>query len=230
MVHLSKMGRGGKITYQQPKKALNIEAAELVGLHAGDGYISCGVWGIRCNLRDEKMAQHIVLLARNVLGVEPCVRIRQNTYEIRSGQQPAVKFFYNYGFAEGKNAHTVHIPKQILETENLEIARAFLKGLFSADGSFSVRKSDCSSRMDLSVRSRFLRDEFVELCTRIGFHFNICNPVRVKKGFTMKSTGAFFNVNLTSKNRVLAWMKVIGTYCDTHLEKFKTWQMMGNRI
>lgn len=226
MVNSSKMGRGGKTTYRKPKQSLNADVAELLGLHAGDGYVSCGVWGIRCNLRDEKMAQHIVLLVRSVLGVEPCVRIRQNTYEIRSGQQQAVKFFYRYGFVEGKKAHTVRVPRQILKTDNLEIAKAFLMGLFSADGSFSFRKSDYSSRVDLSVRSKSLRDEFVELCARIGFPFNICDSIRVKRGFTIKSTGAFFNANLTSEKYVLAWMESIGTLCDAHLRKFRMWQQV----
>ena len=221
------MGRGGQITYRKPEQSLNTEVAELLGLHAGDGYISCGVWGIRSNLQDKKMAEQIVFLARNVLGVEPCVRIRQNTYEIRSGQQQAVKFFYDYGFAEGKKAHTVHVPRQILEADNLEIVKALLKGLFSADGSFSFRKSDYSIRVDLSVRSKPLRDEFVELCARVGFLFNTCDPIRVKKGFTMRSTGAFFNANLTSRNCVLAWMERIGTHCDAHLRKLEIWRQVN---
>ena len=107
MVDLSKMGKGRHITYNPPKEFLDIEVAELLGLHAGDGYMSCGVWGIRCNLQDENMAQRIIHLARNVLGVEPCVRIREKTFEIRSGQRQTVHFFQKYGFNEAKKAYVV---------------------------------------------------------------------------------------------------------------------------
>jgi len=74
------------------------------------------------------------------------------------------------------------------------------------------------------VRSRLLRDQFVELSANVGFSFNKSNAIRVEKGFTMKSTGAFFNANLTSRDDVLRWMATIGTLCDTHTEKFKLWQ------
>ncbi|MDH5713051.1 MAG: hypothetical protein OEY83_03835 [Candidatus Bathyarchaeota archaeon] len=82
----SKIGKGKSITYHPPKAIIDEQAAELLGLHAGDGYISCGVWGIRCNLNDESSVQHIIELARNVLGVEPSVRIRKDTFTIRSGK------------------------------------------------------------------------------------------------------------------------------------------------
>jgi intein/homing endonuclease len=198
--------------------------AELLGLHAGDGYISCGIWGIRVNLQDEKMAQRIVFLARNVLGVEPCVSIRQNTFEIRSGQRQAVRFFSNYGFVEGKKAYNVQAPSQIMPMANVEIVKAFLRGLFSSDGSFSFRKSDFSCRVDLTLRSKLLRDQFVDLSSRICFSFNICDAVRVRYGFIESSSGAFFNANLTSKKLVLSWMKDVGTLCDSRLGKFELWK------
>jgi hypothetical protein len=104
------MGRGRHITYHPPKDVPDMDVAELLGLHAGDGYISCGVWGIRCNLQDENMAQRIIHLARNVLGVEPCVRIRENTFEIRSGQRQTIRFFRKYGFIEGKKPTSFKYP------------------------------------------------------------------------------------------------------------------------
>jgi len=224
MVDLSKMGKGRHITYHPPKDVLDIEVAELLGLHAGDGYMSCGVWGIRCNLQDEDMAQRIIHLARNVLGVEPCVGIRENTFEIRSGQRQIVRFFRKYGFIEGKKAYVVQVPNQITCTNDLEIIKAFLRGLFSSDGSFSFQKRDYSPRIDLVVRSRLLRDQFVELAAKVGFSFNKSDVMRTKKGFTAKSTGVFYNANLTSKGNILRWMTTIGTLCDAHIKKFKLWQ------
>jgi hypothetical protein len=224
MVDLSKMGKGRHITYHLPKEVLDMEAAELLGLHAGDGYISCGVWGIRCNIQDENIALHIIHLARDVLGVEPCVRIRESTYEIRSGQRQVIRFFRKYSFIEGKKAYIVQIPNQITYANDLEIIKGFLRGIFSADGSFSFQKRDYSPRIDLMVRSRLLRDQFVELSAKVGFSLNKSDAIRVKKGFTTKSTGAFFNANVSSRDDVQRWMTTIGTFCDAHIEKFKLWQ------
>jgi len=224
MVDLSKIGKGRHITYHSPKEVLDVEVAELLGLHAGDGYISCGVWGIRCNLQDENMAQRTIHLARNVLGVEPCVRIRENTFEIRTAQRQAVRFFRKYGFIAGKKAYIVQVPSQITCTNDSKIIEAFLRGLFSSDGSFSFQKRDQSPRIDLMVRSRILRDQFAQLATKVGFSFNKSDAIRVKQGFTTKSTGAFFNTNICSRNEVMKWMTTVGTLCDAHIEKFKLWQ------
>jgi intein/homing endonuclease len=104
------------------------------------------------------------------------------------------------------------------------IIEAFLKGLFSSDGSFSFQKRDNSPRVDLLVRSRLLRDQFVDLALKIGFSFNKSDAVRVEKGFTTKSTGSFFNANLTSRDQVQKWMTTVGTICDSHIKRFKLWQ------
>lgn len=49
--------------------------------------------GIRLNSNDESLASHTIELVRNVLGLEPCVSIRDNTFEIRSGRKRAILFF-----------------------------------------------------------------------------------------------------------------------------------------
>jgi intein/homing endonuclease len=224
LVNISKIGRGREITYKLPRAILDVDVAELLGVHAGDGYISCGVWGIRCSIQDRKLARRIVILARQVLGVEPCVSIRENTFEIRSGQRQVVRFFLNYGFKEGKKAYNVRAPRQLMQINDTEVTKAFLRGLFSSDGSFSFQKRDDSCRVDLSIRSKTLRDEFIELSSRVGFSFHKCDAMRIKKGFTQKSSGAFFNANLTSQKCVLAWMNEVGTLCDSHLEKLKMWK------
>jgi len=224
MVNLSKIGKGRHITYHQPKEVLDIDVAELLGLHAGDGYMSRGTWGIRCNLQDGNMAQRIIRLARNVLGVEPCVGMRENTFEIRSGQKQVILFFRKHGFFEGKKAYVVQVPDQIIRTSDSMIIKAFLKGSFSSDGSFSFQKRDNSPRVDLVVRSRLLRNQFVDLALKIGFSFNKSDAVRVEKGFTTKSTGAFFNANLTSRDQVQKWMTIVSTICDSHIKRFKLWQ------
>jgi intein/homing endonuclease len=228
MVNLSKIGKGRHITYHQPKEVLDIDVVELLGLHAGDGYMSRGLWGIRCNLQDENMARQIIYLARKVLGVEPIVSIRENTFEIRSGQRQVILFFQKYGFFEGKKAYTVQAPNQITSTNDPKIIEAFLRGLFSSDGSFSFQKRDHSPRIDLVVRSQLLRNQFADLAIKLGFSFNKSDPVRVKKGFTMKSAGPFFNANLASRGQVQKWMTTVSTICESHIKKFKLWQSKIN--
>jgi hypothetical protein len=221
---LSKIGSGRHITYFQPKEFLDETVAVLLGLHAGDGYISCGTWGLRCNIQDKNMAQRILQLIRDVLGVEPNVGIWNNAFEIRSGQRQVVEFFKNYGFINGKKAYSVQIPSQIISSDNPEIVKGFLRGIFSSDGSFSFQKRDHRPRIDLTIRSKFLRDQFIELANRMQFSFNECDPIRNEGGFTDNSNGKFFNANLTSEGAVIKWMRTVGTICDTHIKKYNSWK------
>ena len=145
---------------------------------------SCGVLGIRLNSNDESLASHTIELVRNVLDLEPCVSIKDNTFEIRSGRKRAILFFLSYNFPEGEKARNVQVPKQILRTTDPTITKAFLRGLFSTDGYFSVRRSDNSPRIDIVIRSRLLRDQLMELASKVGFNFNKCDAKRVRKGFT----------------------------------------------
>jgi len=138
-------------------------------------------------------------------------------------KKQAVHFFLKYGFPNGKNAQTVQIPKSVLSATDPKIIKAFLRGLFSSDGCFSVRKKDNSPRVDLMVRSKMLRDQFVALISTIGFSFNTCDARRTKKGFTWKSTGWFRNANLCSQSEVIKWMKEVGSLCDTHTKKYAIW-------
>lgn len=225
MVTLSKIGSGRHITYSQPKEFLDETVAVLLGLHVGDGYMSCGTWGLRCNTQDRNMAQRILQLIRDILGVEPNVGIWNNAFEMRSGQKQVIEFFKIYGFIEGKKAHSVQIPSQILSSDNPEIVKGFLKGIFSSDGSFSFQKRNHRPRIDLTIRSKFLRDQFIELASRLNFSFNRCDPIRTENGFTINSTGRYFNANLTSQRAVLAWMDNVGTICDIHLKKYNYWKV-----
>ena len=67
-------------------------------------------------------------------------------------------------------AGRVRIPKQVLGSDDRAIARAFLRGLFSADGCFGFQNSR-GSRVEIQVKSQRLRDDFVYPAGRLGFSF-----------------------------------------------------------
>jgi hypothetical protein len=59
----------GRIIYHPPLKELNEDVALLLGLHAGDGWLS-DKWAISCGQNDKEMPLRIIELARNILGTE----------------------------------------------------------------------------------------------------------------------------------------------------------------
>ncbi|MCW4007310.1 MAG: hypothetical protein NWF09_01265 [Candidatus Bathyarchaeota archaeon] len=53
------------IIYHAPMKSLNEDVALLLGLHAGDGWLS-DKWGLCCEQQDSNMFLRVIELVRNV--------------------------------------------------------------------------------------------------------------------------------------------------------------------
>jgi len=118
------------------------------------------------------MICRVTQLVRDVLGVEPkpCKCKAGKAIMIRSGQRQALGFFRDYDFPRSRKAGIVRVPKQILESNNKAVIKAFLRGLFSTDGCFSFQV-DRDPRVEIQVKSEKLRDDFIYLASRLGFSF-----------------------------------------------------------
>ena len=205
------------IFLHNPRTSLDTDVAELLGLHAGDGWCS-DEWGIAMNRADVLMKNRVVNLARGVLGVEPFVTLRDNTTYVRCGQPQVKRFFMDYGFPMGKKSRIVIVPPAIMKSMDGEILKAFLKGLFSADGCFSHRDIQASCR--LSVASHDLRDGFVILASRLGFGFRRYSSVH-RSG---KNKAPLNIAAISKREEVLRWMEIVGSICDSHNRRFLGWK------
>src|SRR3972149_10764963 len=213
-----------RIIYHAPVKELNEEAALLLGLHAGDGWLS-DKWGISCGQDDKSMFLQVTELVRNVLGVEPIKPVKcpaGKAVMIRSGQPQALAFFRGYGFPQGRKAGIVSVPKQILESNDENVIKAFLRGLFSTDGCFSFQVNR-GPRVEIQVKSERLRDEFVSLAGRLGFSLrsyaylppNGKNKAPLQVAYT------------TQSKQVIRWMEEVGSIKDAHIERYRNWKMLN---
>lgn len=200
--------------YHRPRIILDFDSALLLGLHAGDGWIS-GRWGIASNSRDKHMVSEVVRLVREVLGVEPAVTSNhEHTTTIWSYKCQVVESFKGYGFPEGKKCAIVGVPPAIL-SGSAEIKRGFLKGLFSADGCFSREgfRGECR----LEVASQLLRDGFIRLALDIGFSFRRYSYVHHSGHNRLPLHLAY----LGRQPEVIRWMREVGSICDAHQRRFK---------
>jgi len=161
-------------------------------------------------------------LVRNILGIEPIKPYEhkgRNEIMIRSGQRQVINFFLSYGIPKGRKAGTVHVPKQILESRDETITKAFLRGLFSTDGCFSFQ-IDRSPRAEIQVKSEKLRDDFVYLAGRLGFLFRsyLYLPPRGKNKAPLQVAYT------TQTKQVVRWMEEIGSIKDSHIEHYNHWK------
>lgn len=204
--------------YHEPMMELNHDSALLLGLHAGDGFLS-QAWGIAVGGRDKMMGQRIIALARSVLGIEPGVSFRSDGYfVIRSAKRQVFDFFEHYGFVRGRKATTVGIPPLVAASGDIGVIIGFLKGAFSADGCFSFRGRGGQCRFVVS--SVRFRDGFVELASKIGFNFfSYSYPHRTGHNKLPLNTAY-----IGSHSEVTRWMETVGSISDTHLDRYHYWR------
>lgn len=200
--------------YFTPKLDLDPDSSLLLGLHAGDGWISHR-WGIAVHSTDTKMVIEVIRLVRSVLGVEPGVTASEDhTIAVWSAKKQAIDYFLRYGFPAGKKSAIVAAPRSIFSS-GLEVKRAFLRGLFSADGCFYKEGQRGECRFD--VASSTLRNDFVSLASDVGFEFRCYSYTHLGGHNKLPLHTAY----LGRQTDVRRWMKEIGSICDTHLDKFQ---------
>jgi intein/homing endonuclease len=162
-----------RIFYHAPITELDESVALLLGLHVGDGWLSRDKWGIACHTVNKSMISQILSLVRNVLGVEP-IKLGKcaagKAIMIRSGQPQVLTFFRNHNLPQGRKAGFVRVPEGILESDDETSVKSFLRGLFSTDGCFSFQV-DRGPRVEIQVKSKTLRDQFIYLASELGFSF-----------------------------------------------------------
>jgi intein/homing endonuclease len=212
-----------RIIYHKPLRDLNEDVALMLGLHAGDGWLS-DKWGISCGQDDKAMFLRTMDLVRNVLGVELIKPVKcpaGKAIMIRSGQPQALAFFRGYGFPQGRKAGTVRVPNQILESNDKGVVKAFLCGLFSTDGCFSFQVNR-GPRVEIQVKSEKLRDNFVNLANKLGFSFRTYAylPPRGKNKTSLQVAYT------TQTKQVVRWMGEIGSIKDAHIERYQKWKML----
>jgi len=214
--------RGAKyhcITYHLPREHLDEDVALLLGLHVGDGWLS-DKWGIMCEKVESSMIKKIILLAREVLGVEPIIgEYKEGYIMIRSGQRQVRDFLRGYYIPQGRKAGKIRVPKQILRSDNPAIIKSFMCGLFSTDGCFSFQ-NDRGPRVEIQVKSQKLRNDFVYLADRLGFSFRSYEylPPRGKNKAPLQVAYT------TQSGQCVRWMEEVGSIKDSHIKRFGRWK------
>lgn len=207
------------ITYHKPREQLDEDVALLLGLHVGDGWLS-REWGISCDRNERSMVGRIIELVRDVLGVQPIVgEYKKNEATVRSGQHQVREFFLNYGLPLGRKAEKIRVPKRVLELDNPAVIKAFLCGLFSADRCFSFQKGR-SPRVEIQVKSKMLRDDFVGLAGLLGFSFRLYEylPSRGKNKAPLQVAYT------TQSSQCVRWMEEVGSIKDSHIKRYGRWK------
>ncbi len=122
----------------------------LIGVFMGDGSFAvkgrgknrrtgCGTLSIACDAQDQDLVEGLMLLVRNIFGVEPTVRrtgTKKGCSDIRANSTVLTQVFDRLGVLRNDTGNTrrrVHVPEFIFQSPR-EVVKEFLSGLFEADG------------------------------------------------------------------------------------------------
>ena len=145
------------------------ELAEFLGYFMGDGYVHDDV-GIKLVVESdaEELDTYLRELGESLFGVEPTVEDRDTRHVLVFGGRHLPQYFEDNGWKKadgntGEGAASAFVPEEVLAGEEA-VAKAFLRGLFEADGT-------ASRKVELSTVSETLADQVQTLLLSLGIVF-----------------------------------------------------------
>jgi len=125
-------------------KILKDGLAEVIGYYVGDGSLAAGR-GSRLRLcydpQDQDLYEHFAEYFRSI-GLNPLQHNANGAKEVRVDNSRFIKWFIKNGFKSKTSARDAEVPSVILKS-SVKIRRAFLRGLFEADGWLYNYKNAC---------------------------------------------------------------------------------------
>jgi ribonucleoside-diphosphate reductase alpha chain len=192
--------------------AVDADLAELVGYFMGDG--SLHAKGIRLCVADTDLdvVERLRVLAKGLFGIEPVVVAQEGYHEVTLQSVRLGRWWQAAGFAKtlptddhvGKG-WAPRVPSAILETNDVNVYAAFLRGLFEADGSVTAGVPS------LSTARESFADEVRTLLLALGMATTTRETIG---GFG----GPVYQVRLRNQEHAVAFDEIVGFLSDRKSE------------
>jgi len=174
------------------------ELAMLLGFYVGDGHLN-STNGVELAVDSEypETVKRLIGAGERVFGVSATTEEKSNCTLVSIGGKHATRFFKDNGWQ--KRSRTAFVPKQVLNADE-ETLKAFLRGLFEADGSASRKIELVTSSEKLSKQVQtvllcfgiiFKREK--KQPTESGYNSGDENPYFVLRGLNKANDKKFLN-------------------------------------
>ncbi len=159
------------------------ELGEVLGYVLGDGYVrrsdTCDVVGVAISLDDTDIKDAIQQRFKTWFGVAGGVTERQGHYQVQY-EGTVATFLWGLGLTTAR-AHEKRVPTTIF-TAPREAVIGFLRGLFTADGSVQIGKTNGSCSVRLATSSKDLAADVQQLL----LNFGIVSSVKLRRDEAMR--------------------------------------------
>ncbi len=219
---------------------LSPELAEICGIHAGDGYMRLreknrGEVDISGHLEErDYYDNHVIPLFNNVfnLGISGKAFSR-GSYGFITSKKEVRDALLSLDFPAGKKSKIVRVPKAILESKNIKLYGAFLRGLFDTDGNLYFRKSYVGISnfnkkynhypiIKLTTISRFLAEDIIKMLHEMDiiFYYSMFDPKKTNENRE-------YLIIVNGVNGLEKWMELIGIKNPVKLSRYLIWKKFG---
>ncbi len=196
--------------------------AEEMGMHYGDGFLSSKrkEYRLKGNKKDEReyYDKHIIKLYKTLFNLNLNIKEYESTY----GFELASKAFWEFKnkvlkIPSGRKDH-IDFPK-IIDFNNKEILKAFIRGIFDTDGSVCFRNKYKSKNYYPNISITLNSEKLIK-----GIH-KALEILGLKPRMCVDKRG-YWRIDLNGYKRLERYEKLIGWSNPKHLKKIKAWKQL----
>lgn len=168
-IRFSKRDREKKICFPTE---MSVELSEEIGIHLGDGCMSLNrnYFSVKTNKTEEKYVTDFLFpLYKQLYNLDLKLMRLKSVSGFESYSQALCEFKNKaLGIPYGEKVERIEVPKLILDTQDKEIYRAFIRGLFDTDGCVCIVKKDYPV-ISITINSKRLIEKTAEMLRLMGF-------------------------------------------------------------
>jgi intein/homing endonuclease len=232
-----------KMTLSSENTLISVSVAEILGAFTGDGWIESDRDALYiCGNPVEDRDYYDSYLAPLFSDCFTCVRPKEfpywRVYGIVTYKRDVIRRAIELGFQKGPKALIAEIPQKILLSCDKEVQKAFLRGLFDADGSFWCEKSNSATstgwkrthnhhpELRLTSCSPKLLNQVRSILNRFNIDSKIVQKSvnGVKHGRNVHDSYA---LNIRKLSEIEKWFDIIGTNNPRLKTKYAVWKKWG---
>jgi len=209
------------------------ELSEILGMFAADGCLQkeyiC-IWG---NINEDKDYYNKIVcplfskvFKKNVVAHE---KKSNSVYGFYLCDKKIVRFFRRIGFSN-KKTYDVKVPKMILNSNNLKIYAAFIRGFTDCDGCLVFqrrigkyilfkRKFHTYPKIEIKIVSKQMIEDLSYILSKL----NIAHTIHKTKG----SNADVYRIVIRGPSRIKLWIEKIGFNNPVQFSKYLIWKKFG---
>lgn len=195
-------------------KYLSIELAEEIGMHTGDGTLSKkNYFSIRGDIREKDYyVNWVIPLYKRLYNLNLRLLERPPICGIEFSSKALLAFKNKiFGLPIGEKVNKIEVPKIILESKNIHILNAYMRGILDTDGCVYFLKKRRYPKIIIQINSPKLMEGINCILKRLGYI----------PQFYRKNNTIYLNGPILFKK----WVDEIGSHNSKHLtriERIKT--------